>query len=151
MSRLGRHRPSPAMIVALIALFVAVGGTAWAVQKFGSKAIIDNSIKSRDIQNGGVDTKDLAAGSVTSGKLLGKFTRSYDAPSLDPGNCTLEPFIFNLDIKHTDTVIVNRDSGINAFMYHAQPTSGGAYLIMCNVGNSTENDLPHDFTFTFIR
>lgn len=30
MKRIGRHAPSPAMIVALTALFVALGGTSYA-------------------------------------------------------------------------------------------------------------------------
>ena len=44
MSRIFNHRPSPAMAVALIALFVALGGTGYAAVKLNGKNIKDNSI-----------------------------------------------------------------------------------------------------------
>jgi len=57
-SRLGR-RPSPALIVAIVALVVALGGTAIAA----------NTIRSGDIVNGQVKTADLADGAVNSVKV----------------------------------------------------------------------------------
>jgi len=53
-----RRRPSPAMVVALVALFAALTGTAAALHGH-------NSVKSDDIKNGQVKTKDLAKRAVT--------------------------------------------------------------------------------------
>lgn len=52
--------PSHSTVVAYLALFAALGGTAFAATKIGSKQIKDNSIKSRDIKNRTIATKDIA-------------------------------------------------------------------------------------------
>lgn len=57
-----RFRPSPAMVVALIALFVAMSGSAVALS--GS-----NTVNSGDIINGQVKSPDIATGHVRSGDL----------------------------------------------------------------------------------
>ena len=69
MTRFRVPRPSAAMIVALIALFVALGGTAYAAATIGSGQIIDESIKSQDIKNGEVKNADLGTDAVGSGKI----------------------------------------------------------------------------------
>ena len=49
MRRLSRYRPSPAMVVALIALFVAMGGSASALVVITSKNIKNGTIRGKDI------------------------------------------------------------------------------------------------------
>jgi hypothetical protein len=44
--------PSPAMVVALIALFISLGGSAYAVATIGSDDIINGSIRNRDFKDG---------------------------------------------------------------------------------------------------
>ena len=66
------RRPSPAMVIALIALFVSLGGTAAALS--GSNTvftddIVDNDVRSADVRNdtlsgGGLGAVDLRPGSV---------------------------------------------------------------------------------------
>jgi hypothetical protein len=62
MDRIMRARPSSSMVIALIALFVALSGTAVALD--GS-----NTVFSDDIVNGEVKNGDLATDSVASGKI----------------------------------------------------------------------------------
>jgi hypothetical protein len=50
IGRLG-NRLSYANVVATLALFVALGGTSYAVLQVGSNAVVDNSLRSRDIPN----------------------------------------------------------------------------------------------------
>jgi hypothetical protein len=57
-------RPSPAMIVALLALCLAVGGTAVAAVKLGK-----NAVKTKNIKNGAVKESKLAGNAVTEGKI----------------------------------------------------------------------------------
>jgi hypothetical protein len=64
MSHLKRHLPSPAMVVAIVALFVALGGAAYA-----GVTLSNNSVRSKTIVNGQVKTVDLANGAVTGAKL----------------------------------------------------------------------------------
>lgn len=44
MSKLKRTRPSPALVVSVIALIVALGGTAYAAQKINGGSIVKQSI-----------------------------------------------------------------------------------------------------------
>ena len=60
------RRPSPAMVVALMGLFVALGGSSYAALKVGSKQIVNNTIRSKDIRNNQVSTRDVKNGSLLS-------------------------------------------------------------------------------------
>lgn len=62
--KLIRHTPSPSMIVALVALFVALGGAAYA-----GVTLSNNTVRSATIVNGQVKTVDLANSAVTNAKL----------------------------------------------------------------------------------
>jgi hypothetical protein len=75
MKRKGIHLPSPAMIVAIIALIVALGSGAYAAKiKLGkntvtTKAIKNNAVIEKKIANGAVTEKKIANEAVTEQKL----------------------------------------------------------------------------------
>ena len=54
-----RARLSYANVTATVALFVALGGTSYAVLHVGSDDIINNSLRSRDIRNDTVLSRDV--------------------------------------------------------------------------------------------
>lgn len=56
MRRILRRRPSPAMVVALVALFVAMGGAAYAANTIHSRDIVNDAVTTADIQGGGGKT-----------------------------------------------------------------------------------------------
>jgi hypothetical protein len=60
----GRLRPSPAMVVAFIALFVAIGGSSYAVTRLPAK-----SVGAKQLRKGAVRTANLANGAVTGQKI----------------------------------------------------------------------------------
>ncbi len=66
-----KRRPSPAMIVALIALFVALGGTAMAglARPHHKRAPAKNSIGTRQLKSKAVTTGKLANNAVNSRKV----------------------------------------------------------------------------------
>lgn len=74
MRRISRHRPSPAMIVAILALVVSTAGVGYAASKINGKTIKNTSIpgkklkvgtvKSKQLKDGGVAAVDLAAGVI---------------------------------------------------------------------------------------
>src|SRR5919108_732852 len=77
--RLHRFRPSPAMVVALIALFVSLGGVGIAATKIGTKQIKNgavtakklhkNAVTKKKIKNNAVIGSKIADGAVTTDKL----------------------------------------------------------------------------------
>jgi hypothetical protein len=66
MRRLLRHRPSPAMLIALLALFVALGGSAYAVSTVGARDIKSGAVGTRAIANNSVRATDIRTAAVTS-------------------------------------------------------------------------------------
>ncbi len=61
-----RRRPSPALVVSIIALVVAMAGTAVAVNKVTSKEIKKNAVRSKHIKKNAVRTADIKDGDVAS-------------------------------------------------------------------------------------
>ena len=57
-------RPSPALVVSIVALVVALGGTAYA-----GSLIPTNSVGTTQLQNGAVTTKKIKNGAVTTSKI----------------------------------------------------------------------------------
>jgi hypothetical protein len=64
------RRPSPAMVVAMIALFVALGPSAYATHEMiRSSDIVDGEVKSVDVGNGALASIDYATGSVQASDI----------------------------------------------------------------------------------
>lgn len=57
--------PSPSMAVALLALFVALGGSSYAALKVSSRQIADNSVRSKDLRNNDVRSRDVRNNGLT--------------------------------------------------------------------------------------
>lgn len=66
MRRFSSALPSPAMLVALLALFVALGGSAYAVKTATAPA---NSVVTKSIKKGAVTRGKLATGAVGAAQL----------------------------------------------------------------------------------
>ena len=69
MSKAWAKRPSPAMIVALIALFAALGGSAYAAKKIGTKEIKANAITTGKIKKNAITTAKIKKEAVTGAKI----------------------------------------------------------------------------------
>ena len=74
MKSLLRRRPSPALIVALIALFVSLSGVSYGVatgfidsrnNQVRSIDLRNNEVRGRDIRNSTVQSRDIAINAVT--------------------------------------------------------------------------------------
>ena len=61
--------PSPAMVVALVALFVSLGGSAYAVSKVGTNQIKNNAVTTPKIKNNAVTVAKLKSGAVRGNRL----------------------------------------------------------------------------------
>jgi hypothetical protein len=54
-----RDRLSYANVVATFALFVALGGTSYAVLRVDSSDVVDNSLRSKDVRNNALHSRDI--------------------------------------------------------------------------------------------
>jgi hypothetical protein len=85
-------RPSPALVVAFVALFAAMGGIGYASAK-----LKPNSVKAKNIKSGAVTTDKLANGAVTTPKLAPNAVAPYATNAVNadklggvaPGHCQL--------------------------------------------------------------
>ena len=75
--KLTRFRPSASMVVAVVALVAAVGGTAYAATKFDSSDIVNRSLQGKDVAN------DTLGGKQVDESKLGAVPTATDATTLE--------------------------------------------------------------------
>jgi hypothetical protein len=75
-----RRHLTYANVVSTVALFVVLGGSAYAATRIRSRQIVDNTVRSKDIRNNDVRTKD-----VRNGSLLVRDFRPGQIPGGEPG------------------------------------------------------------------
>lgn len=80
MKWISRRRPSPAMIVALIALFVSLSGVSYGVATgyIDSREILNNQVRSVDIRNNEIRTRDLRNNQVRGIDIRNSSVRGRD-------------------------------------------------------------------------
>jgi hypothetical protein len=109
MSRLIRHRPSPAMVIALLALFIAMAGTGYAATQLpansvGSKQLKKNAVERIKIKNNavngakvldgslrGADIKESSLAKVPAATLADNATHAAAAAALDKATYKTAP------------------------------------------------------------
>lgn len=79
MGRLAR-RPSPAMVVALVALFVSLGGVSYgfATGSIGSREVKNNSIRTGDLRNNDIRSVDIRNNEIRGRDIRNSTIRSED-------------------------------------------------------------------------
>lgn len=89
--RVPRFRPSPSMIVACVALFVALGGTSiaavsqLAANSVGTAQLKNNAVVTAKIKSGGVGASDIASNAVQTAKIKNS---AVTAPKIGAGAIT---------------------------------------------------------------
>jgi hypothetical protein len=56
-------------VVATLALFIALGGTSYAVLHVGSDDVVDNSLRSRDIRDNSLRSRDISQRTIRAGDI----------------------------------------------------------------------------------
>ena len=66
MRRALRRPPSPSLVLAIIAVFISLGGVsyAFATGSIDSREIKNNSVRSKDLRNNNVTTRDIRNGTI---------------------------------------------------------------------------------------
>jgi hypothetical protein len=80
-----RRRPSPATVIAVLALFVALGGTSYAAVKLpknsvGKKQIRTGAVASSEVRNGSLLAQDFRAGQLPAGPTGATGARGATGP-----------------------------------------------------------------------
>jgi hypothetical protein len=120
MSRVRGKRPSPSLVISILALFVALGGSAYAAGKIGTKNIKNNAVTAAKIKKNAVTTAKIKNGAVTGAKInaatLGTVPNATHAATADSAT------------KATDatnaTNAVNATNATNAVNFSRFHTSG---------------------------
>jgi hypothetical protein len=80
MHRILRRRPSPALVIACLALFVSLSGVSYGVATgfIDSREIKDNTIQSKDIRNSGIRTEDIRNNEIRGFDIRNSTVRGVD-------------------------------------------------------------------------
>jgi hypothetical protein len=81
-----RSHLSYANVTASLALFIALGGTSYAVSRIDSRDVVDNSLRGKDIRNRTLRGNDLRRNSIGGGAIkeraLGRVPQAANAESV---------------------------------------------------------------------
>jgi hypothetical protein len=69
MSKIRAKRPSPSLVISILALFVALGGSAYAASKVGTKDIKNKAITAAKIKKNAITTAKIKNEAVTGAKI----------------------------------------------------------------------------------
>jgi hypothetical protein len=78
---LKNRRPTPSMVIALVALFVAMGGTGYAALTVTSKNVKDESLTTKDVKNDSLTGKDVKNGSLAAADFGGSLPAGAQGPA----------------------------------------------------------------------
>ena len=129
MSFFARLRPSPAMVVAVTALVVAAGGTAWAVATVTSADIVNNTIKAKDLKTdkGVKDSKvvpDSLTGRVINESTLGNVPSATNATTAQTAATAAK--LGSVTVQREEVpVLGNGNNAVSVFCPEGQQAIGG--------------------------
>ena len=84
MQRLGSWRPTPALVIAVLALFVALGGSAYAVRQINGRLIKNRTIAGAKLKNNTLGDRQISDSKVSGVMAAATLGRSASDPD---GNC----------------------------------------------------------------
>ncbi|UJA19289.1 hypothetical protein HJD18_03105 [Thermoleophilia bacterium SCSIO 60948] len=139
-----RRLPSPAMLVAIVALVAALGGSAYAAAMITSKDIKDNTIRSADIKTNGVKGKDVAEGTlgkVPAARVADRVRGGIPDPNED--NDQVRWFLLGengtiLDQSGGFTVQDAYDTNANAYIDAGEDLSGKGFSATIAIQNQVD-------------
>jgi hypothetical protein len=156
-------RPSPAIVISCLALFVALGGTSYAAIKLpknsvGGKQIKKNAVTSAKVKNGSLLTKDFKSGQIPAGAkgdkgdkgdpgvLAARFASSSSVPLTSSAQMTVvlgEAIVSDVPLRLIINGAVdnfNQDGAQRSAYCNAQTSSDGGAWIFTPTGAS-ESDV----------
>ncbi|HST15076.1 MAG TPA: hypothetical protein VLJ44_09535 [Gaiellaceae bacterium] len=134
-------KPAPATVIALIALFVSLGGTTYAAIKLPA-----NSVGTRQIRDGAVANRDLHTHAVNAAKVADNSLTGTQINSSTLGTVPSSTHAINADRAAIATRAANADHATNSDQLAGSPAS--TYLAHCPsaLHRAPKTDLCFDFT-----
>jgi hypothetical protein len=146
-----RLRPSPALLVAFLALFVAMSGIGYAAVKLKA-----NAVKTRNIAANAVTTPKIADGAVTRSKIGPGAVSPTDTTGLTRVVATgliADPGLLNAGkcsdvisksvpgVRAGDTILITYDNTVNTPDTSATGTvtDGAVHYVGCNLSGANAN------------
>jgi hypothetical protein len=138
-----------ANVMATVAVFVALGGTSYAIAtgSIGSREIENNSVGTKDLRNSGVRGRDVRNGTIRSadvgnGSLLAADFKAGQLPAGErgaqglPGQDATRLFAYIRDPGLASNAMVEYGSGVTGI---ADPVGDNAYSVNFNFNRSVTN------------
>ena len=135
MRFLARHRPSPALVVAMVALFVALSGLAVAGFKLPAKS---------------VKAKNIAKGAVTGQKFALSTTVVLNFENVPVQQCAKLDALLPKVRPSDHIVLTPPDTTIPAVSY-ATAKQGAVTVTLCNLAAAPINPNPFPWSILVIR
>jgi hypothetical protein len=168
---LAKLRPRSAYdVCAVLALFVALGGTAYAVNTIGSDDVINDSLLSEDIKNATLKGGDIAPSTISNTRIVdnnltGADLKDFSLNDEDIGQTTLVHFqgdigavparscverpVTGIDAR-TDHLVLTPDwltanSQLSYNAFYDSQTGGDGFMVI-RVCNPTAGDISDSLT-----
>lgn len=114
-------RPSPALVVALIALFVSIGGVGYAASKIGTNDIQNGAVTTPKLHKNAVTAEKIKPLSVITGKLNNQAVVSNKLADASVTNTKLGPDSVSVD-KIQDSAVRASELGSTSQVLGSQVT-----------------------------
>ena len=126
MKRFQVSPPSPAMIVAIVALIAALGGSAYAATKVGTKQLKKNAVSTLKIKNDAVTAAKIANNAVTGAKIangaVGVVMRQGPDTTVSANNFAKAEVSCNPGERATGGGVFNESNVSSVFVTSSYPT-----------------------------
>jgi hypothetical protein len=134
------HRPTPALIVAVVALFMALGGTSYAALKITGKNVANSTLSGVDIKNRSLGPQehkpDSLGGAQINEALLGPVPKATDADAL--GGQPASAFMVKQTRAFEAPIPANQNFANNAVLGTLADLAPGDYVVTAKL--TYEND-----------
>lgn len=143
MSRASWRRPSPALVISLLALFVALGGSAYAATKIGTKDIKANAITTGKIKKNAITTAKIKKNAVTGAKIkessLGVVPSATNAVNATNATNFSRYFTIGIVKANPGQTVTLFTSGPFTFSGHCKDLGVGSYEAFTTVSTNQAN------------
>jgi hypothetical protein len=133
-------RPSPALLVAIVALFMALGGTSYAALKITGTNVVNGTLTGADVDNRSLGGKELKKNTLDGTEIdesaLGPVPKATDADTV--GGQPASSFMVKQQRVFEAAIPFNQNFANNAVVGTLADLAPGAYVVTAKL--TYEND-----------